>query len=153
MGVIQNTINQAMAIGAVAASQTPLYKAKTEEKLREKQVERLDKEAGIAERALYESTGTEQNPHHDPKIEQEEAKRLYSIRQELFRSDPTQERFKAYTSASDRLFRMNEPPKFTIAQRRSEALFNTEQKRQNKIEQSKIIQDNINRWGEINGKK
>lgn len=153
MGVIQNTINQAMAIGAVAVSQTPLYKAKTEEKLREKQVERLDKEAGIAERALYESTGTEQNPHYNPKVEQDEARRLYSIRQELFRSDPTQERFKAYTSAGERLFRANESPKFTVANRRNEALFNTEQKRQNKIEQSKIIQDNINRWGEMNGKK
>lgn len=150
---IQGVLNQAASVGAALYSQSASYKAKTEEKLREKQVEWLDKEAGIAERALYESMGTEENPKHDPKVEQDEARRLYSIRQELFRSDPTQERFKAYTSAGERLLRANESPKFTVANRRNEALFNTEQKRQNKMEQSKIIQDNINRWGEINGKK
>lgn len=150
---IQSSLNQVAGLGVVGFTQSATYKAKTEEKLREKQVARLDEEAGIAERALYESTGTEQNPKYDPKVEQDEARRLYSIRQELYRSDPTQERFKAYTSAGERLLRANESPKFTVANRRNEALFNTEQKRQNKMEQSKTIQDNINRWGEINGKK
>lgn len=150
---IQSSLNQVAGLGVVGFTQSATYKAKTEEKLREKQVARLDEEASITERALHESTGTEENPKYDPKVEQDEARRLYSIRQELYRSDPTQERFKAYTSAGERLLRANESPKFTVANRRNEALFNTEQKRQNKIEQSKIIQDNINRWGEINGKK
>lgn len=150
---IQSSLNQVAGLGAVGFTQSATYKAKTEEKLKEKQVAQLDKEASIVERALQESTGTETSPQHDPKVEQDEARRLYSIRQELFRSDPTQERFKAYTGASERLLHVNESPKFTVANRRYEAMFNTEQKRQNKMEQNKIIQDNINKWGEINGKK
>lgn len=150
---IQSSLNQVAGLGAVGFTQSATYKAKTEEKLREKQVAQLDEAASVTELALHESTGTEENPAYDTKIEQDEAQKLYSIRQELFRSDPTPKRFRDYMRASERLFWANEPPNFTVANKRNEALFNTEQKKQNKMEQSKIIQDNINRWGEINGKK
>lgn len=147
---IQGVLNQATSVGAALYSQSATYKQKTEEKIAEQQkTQQLEQAYNRAEKAgtAYadmqlalkeeaEKTGVKPEP-----IPESAKRALYSedvqASADLYRLDPTGENAYNYSEAV----------------KRYESLFKTEQKRQNKMEQSKIIQDNINRWGEINGKK
>lgn len=158
MGVIQSTVNQAMAIGAVAASQTPLYKRKQAE-----QIAKADYKG--ADKAL--KTIVEEPTHSTaPEVLKKTLESRAESAQKAFAANPTPENLQTATGAqnvksfSDRMEQLytpenlaNNPNLLKLVQARMKALQDAEMKRENKTAQNEDIQNNIKQWGEIDGKK
>lgn len=154
---IQSSINQIASLGAVGFTQSAAYKQKTEDKIA-KQQEIRDEARKTAElTSAYEKAEKAGTAYQDLQLKNQEIARKEGRPAEPIPESVKKDLYAKDIQASRELYQLDPTIENTFnyleATRRYEALFNTEQKRQNKMEQSKIIQDNINRWGEINGKK
>lgn len=155
---IQGAINQGIGLTAALRTQTPGYKAKQAEKIAEVEYEKADK-------ALKTIT---KEPSHStpPEILKDTLTRRTDAARKAFNENPTAENLQRATGAqnvsnfSDKMERMyspetlmNNPALLKIVQARMRALQESEMKRDNKVEQQAQIKNNIDNWGEINGKK
>lgn len=154
---IQSSLNQIASLGAVGFTQSAAYKQKTEEKIA-KQQEIRDESRKTAElTSAYEKAEKAGTAYQELQLKNQGIARQEGRPAEPIPESVKKDLYAKDIQASRELYQLDPTIENTFnyleATRRYEALFKVEQKKQNKMEQSKVIQDNINRWGEINGKK
>ena len=154
---IQSSLNQIASLGAVGFTQSAAYKQKTEEKIAKQQEIRNEAQKTAELTSAYEKADKAGTAYQELQLKNQELAKKSGRPVEPIPESVKKDLYAEDIKASRELYQLDPTIENTFnyleATRRYEALFKVEQKKQNKMEQSKAIRDNINRWGEINGKK
>ena len=166
---IQQSLNQALGIGAVLATQTPAYKAQVEKKTEEAALKREEKGLEAQSKILGETLkGMSKGEDYSEAVINETAQRAVEAQRRISEIKPTAENIQRYlktattvenvNKASDSFKQAKENMRAkreagkNLRQRAKEALEKAKEEQSARVEGKSRILTNINKWGELNGK-
>lgn len=166
---IQQSLNQALGVGAVLATQTPAYKAQVEKKTEEAALKREEKGLEAQSKILGETLkGMAKGEDYSEAVIEEAGQRAVEAQRRISEIKPTEENIQRYLKTATTLEKTNKAGEAfkqvkenmrakreagkDLRQRAKEALEKSKEEKVARVEGKSRILTNINKWGELNGK-